>query len=93
MRPARKKILETVRRIKDETPCMDCEVRYPYYTVHFDHVRGEKVDTINRMVYTSSMEKVLEEIAKCDVVCANCHHIRTYMRKFIDSNYKLREFV
>ena len=25
-----------------------------------------------------SNKKVLEEIAKCDIVCANCHRIRTH---------------
>lgn len=26
-------------------------------------------------------EKLLNEIAKCDVVCANCHRMRTYLRR------------
>lgn len=81
MRPARQKILNTVRMIKETNPCGDCKIFYPYYMIQFDHVRGQKVDKINRMVYTSSYEKVMEEIAKCDIVCANCHHERTYKRQ------------
>jgi hypothetical protein len=80
MRPARQKILDEVRRIKSTTPCADCEKTYPYWVVQFDHVRGIKIDKVNRMVYTSSYEKVMEEISKCEVVCANCHHDRTFQR-------------
>jgi hypothetical protein len=29
----------------------------------------------------AARETLLEEIAKCDVVCANCHRLRTYQRK------------
>ena len=47
----------------------------------FDHRdRKTKLTNINRMInYRSySKEKILEEIEKCDLVCANCHRIRTY---------------
>jgi hypothetical protein len=40
----------------------------------FDHVRGEKLGCVPQM---SSVERILAEAAKCDVVCANCHRIRT----------------
>lgn len=46
--------------------------------LQFDHVRGEKVESISRMVLMAlSWERIEAEIAKCDVVCANCHAIRT----------------
>jgi NAD-dependent dihydropyrimidine dehydrogenase PreA subunit len=80
MRKARQKILDEIRRIKTETACFDCLEFHPYYVMQFDHVKGEKVDKINRMVYTSSYKKVMEEVAKCHVVCANCHHKRTFWR-------------
>lgn len=80
MRPGREKILKYVRDLKTSTPCMDCAKHYVYYAMQFDHVRGVKIDKINRMVYTSSFAMILAEIAKCDIVCANCHHIRTYLR-------------
>jgi hypothetical protein len=69
-----------VRTLKASTPCADCENYYPYYVMQLDHVRGKKVDKINRMVYTSSYDRVVEEISKCEIVCANCHHVRTFVR-------------
>jgi hypothetical protein len=46
----------------------------------FDHVRGEKKFGI--AICINRAWKLLEaEITKCDVVCANCHRIRTRQRK------------
>jgi hypothetical protein len=61
-------------------PCADCGERYPPYVMDFDHVRGVKKDIVSRLV-GGSTEALLEEIAKCDVVCANCHRERTYGRR------------
>lgn len=57
-------------------PCQDCVQRFPPEAMDFDHVRGEKVETITDM-WSWSRARVLSEIAKCEVVCANCHRIRT----------------
>jgi hypothetical protein len=48
--------------------------------MQWDHVpeRGPKLFNLSRADY--GMEKVLAEIAKCDLVCANCHAIRTWNR-------------
>lgn len=65
-------------------PCMDCGVEYPYYKMQFDHVRGEKKFNIANAGHDSwgyvSWKDLLEEIAKCEVVCANCHCGRTWKR-------------
>jgi len=47
----------------------------------FDHVRGRKHKNVMELVPTLSKKKIDEEIAKCEVVCSNCHRIRTHMRK------------
>jgi hypothetical protein len=63
-------------------PCMDCGEQYPTYVMDFDHVRGEKLFSLaNAWQNGFSLKKVQEEVAKCEVVCANCHRIRTWMRK------------
>ena len=50
--------------------------------MEFDHVpeRGKKLRHINRMWGASAIQ-LRTEIAKCDVVCANCHRIRTHNRR------------
>lgn len=60
-------------------PCTDCKHQYHFTAMQFDHVRGEKKFNMSNPVGVS-FEELIEEIDKCEVVCANCHHIRTYNR-------------
>jgi len=60
-------------------PCADCKVQYPYYVMDFDHL-GDKKFEISQRGNISSVKKLLDEIAKCDVVCSNCHRTRTWQR-------------
>lgn len=66
-------------------PCTDCGREYPHYVMDFDHVpgRGQKVAGVSRMVNGSySVASVEAEIKKCDLVCSNCHRIRTHRREY-----------
>jgi hypothetical protein len=74
---ARAKKVALIAAAKD-IPCMDCGMRYPKYVMEFDHVRGVKVNNVGSMPSNSGAARILAEIAKCDVVCANCHRERTY---------------
>lgn len=69
-----------IARIKESQPCLDCGFYFPAPIMEFDHRPGvEKVDTIARMVVQQRSWKVIEaEMAKCDLVCANCHRYRTH---------------
>lgn len=73
----RNRISEFVREAKS-VPCADCGNNYPYYVMDFDH-KSDKVFNISRS-HTVSKQALLEEIDKCDVVCSNCHRIRTHNR-------------
>lgn len=58
-------------------PCVDCEESDPLI-LELDHVRGEKAANVSQLVHNTRSLKVIEdEIAKCEVVCANCHRRRT----------------
>jgi len=49
--------------------------------MHWDHLpEFEKVDEISSMVASRSREAVLAELAKCELVCGNCHVMRTVAR-------------
>lgn len=62
--------------------CMDCGYRLHHVALDFDHRDGEtKEFTIAQAIGTCKWERILKEVEKCDVVCANCHRIRTHIRK------------
>lgn len=77
---------KTVRRRKSQhlvaelkkRPCTDCHATLPPEAMDFDHVRGVKRGDVSALVNQgSSIVRVRSEIEKCDLVCANCHRVRT----------------
>lgn len=69
-----------VRQYKLDKGCVDCGYKAHHSALDFDHKPGTvKVRDIKRGQQFGWLE-LLDEIAKCDVVCANCHRIRTYNR-------------
>lgn len=75
---------KAVQVLKESTPCADCGCLYPYPVMQFDHRdRNSKTDHVGRMVGKNARRGVvMEEIAKCDVVCANCHAMREWERGY-----------
>jgi len=60
-------------------PCMVCGGRFEACAMDFDHrVPARKRYTVTRMVGRATTEAILDEAAKCDIVCANCHRLRTW---------------
>lgn len=63
-----------------EHPCVDCGEADPI-VLEFDHVRGEKIGDLKKMMYSYSIQNLQKEIEKCEVRCANCHRKATYKRR------------
>lgn len=81
--------LELIRPAK-ERPCADCGGEFPYYVMQFDHLPGtEKRGNVSHMVHKGGRQAILDEIAKCEVVCANCHAVRTFERVAAREGYDL----
>src|SRR5687767_2079081 len=59
-------------REQKEKPCADCGESYPYYVMQFDHIGTDKVMEVGKLARQASMATVVAEVAKCEVVCANC---------------------
>lgn len=60
-------------------PCMDCGHQYPPYVMQFDH---RDPATKRDQVRSSHMIPwMIEEIKRCDLVCANCHAERTHKQR------------
>lgn len=66
--------------LEKDKPCADCGIKYPYYVMDFDHTRDKKFNLSVAARHQRSLKSVMEEIEKCEVVCANCHRIRTFTR-------------
>jgi hypothetical protein len=73
-----------VRSVKD-VPCTDCGLKYPYYVMHFDHLRDKKFQIGSVVGSGMPVAKMLAEMEKCEVVCANCHAERTHQRLMLSS--------
>jgi len=72
-----------MQQIKLERGCSDCGYNEYAEALDFDHRPGEVKLYVPAYMPKRllSMEKIIAEIAKCDVVCANCHRVRTLKRK------------
>jgi hypothetical protein len=60
-------------------PCTDCGRVLAPVAMDFDHIHDDKIEGIAQM-WSWGRAKVLEELAKCKLVCANCHRERTVTR-------------
>jgi len=57
-------------------PCVDCGERDPI-VLDFDHLRDKKYRVANIVATGCSWERIVLEIEKCAVRCANCHRRKT----------------
>ena len=82
-RKRKQEIKTMIRDMKDNKSCMDCGVSYRYYVMEFDHLPGTKKHSHPAELYKTGWgnERILEELSKCELVCANCHRERTMGRK------------
>jgi hypothetical protein len=67
-----------------QRPCEDCGCSYHPWVMELDHRNGTtKIAAVANLVSKGCTDaRLLEEIGKCDVVCANCHRMRTYLRLY-----------
>lgn len=70
-----------MQEIKLAKGCSDCGYKEHPAALDFDHLPGtEKLFNIGTSIATKPLRVVLAEIEKCEVVCANCHRVRTAKR-------------
>lgn len=71
-------VLDELRSV----PCGDCGGVFPQCAMDFDHRDPTtKVRGVTRMISNFGLQAILAEVAKCDIVCANCHRLRTFERR------------
>lgn len=77
----RKATIAWYREQKDG-PCTDCGGEFHPAAMVFDHLPGtEKIENPATLASQGKRRKLEEELLKCELVCANCHAVRTENRK------------
>jgi hypothetical protein len=61
-------------------PCVDCKNSYPPCVMDFDHLNNKEFNISTARACGYGKAKILKEISKCELVCSNCHRIRTHNR-------------
>lgn len=82
---SRKRAIQRNRQYVNEIksrPCADCFNCFAPCAMDFDHINGDKDNSIARLASSSiSIKRIDKEIAKCELVCSNCHRIRHEIRR------------
>lgn len=76
-RETRAKVKRWIYAYLKEHPCMDCGEADPI-VLEFDHIRDKKFNISDANSMGISLKRVIAEVAKCEVRCANCHRHKTY---------------
>lgn len=69
-------------QLKSE-PCTGCGAQFEVCCMDFDHRPGtdKKYNVGSMFAHHYARELIEAEIAKCDLVCSNCHRVRTRDRR------------
>lgn len=77
-RELRSKNREKYRETKEGKPCAHCGGLFPQVCMDYDHIdpKTKKLCVAQMMGY--SWKDIEKEISKCELICSNCHRIKTY---------------
>jgi len=68
--------------IKIASGCIDCGYAAHAEALQFDHTGHDKKGNVSDLIRSDySWTTIMNEINKCEVICANCHAVRTSQRK------------
>ena len=69
---------------KEANPCEDCQKFFPACCMDFDHIDPKlKISSVSFMAKAGNSKAILEEMAKCRLLCACCHRIRTHKNALV----------
>jgi hypothetical protein len=88
-----KKLL--VQRFLQSRSCVDCGCK-DWKLLENDHTEDDKAQNANGLSYRTisklpTLEKIISELKKCEVVCIKCHRLRTHRRFHPSSNHDIKK--
>ena len=83
IRKIKNKVSNYIAEFKRRGKCVDCGFsgkKYPF-VLDFHHLRDKKFSIASFSSFIVSLDTLNKEISKCELICANCHRIRTLYKK------------
>jgi hypothetical protein len=81
-RARRRQLRAWIGELKRSQPCTDCGGYFHWVAMAYDHLPGnQKRAEVSNLVASGYRSVLVGELAKCELVCANCHAVRTYQRR------------
>lgn len=74
---------------KANTPCSDCGGTFHPFIMEYDHRDPSTKNFSIGSIHKNAGRKLAEELEKCDLVCANCHKMRTFRRHSQNPNFTM----
>jgi hypothetical protein len=82
VREARFRLVRVNQHLKAFGPCADCGGRFHPAAMEWDHLPGNvKRDDVSSLAMSGKTKQFHAELAKCELVCANCHAVRSHDRR------------
>jgi len=82
VKEARFRLVRLNRHLKALTACADCGGHFHPAAMEWDHLPGsEKLDDVSSLARAGKTKQFHSELSKCELVCANCHAVRSYERR------------
>jgi hypothetical protein len=76
-----------LQQYKLDRGCVDCGYKEHAEALDFDHLSDKTMNVSNVIHANMSWERIMKEVSKCEVVCANCHRVRTANRRKVIRPY------
>lgn len=81
-----------INKIKTSKGCAECGYNKHGVALDFDHIDpSTKLFSPSSQSVTYKLKPLFKEIRKCQILCANCHRIRSYEEKHFPYNYIKRD--
>ena len=80
---------DLINKIKIDRGCAKCGYNAHSAALDFNHIHSDKTFNVSQDTKVA-MHKLLLEIDKCEVLCANCHRVHTYENKHWHTKRKVR---
>lgn len=74
-----------INKYKVSNGCLHCGYNLSPYALDFDHIDPIiKKFNVSQRLCNGTLRSLFREIRKCQILCANCHRIKTYKDKCVD---------